>query len=404
MLNETARVDYTGHQLISVVPTTALHLSQLSTLLNTLELDVWQESSSVGEAALLRLRPNEVGSFAETTSKLGLNVTTVCQNLQELIDNERMQMRFTTYSTTPLRFQRYLKYQELKDALQQYAKKHDHVQYASIGRSSEGRSLIAAHIKAKDNLPVVFVECGIHAREWISHSTCLYIIDQLATQYDKDENIRRLVSTYEWRIHPVVNPDGYEFSRTSDRLWRKTRSKSRRSRRCRGTDANRNFDVGGFCRVQASTNPCSEKYCGDSPFSEPETRAIRDAVKETKGRTKFYFSLHSYGQLWMFPYGYSYDPVPEYKELLNISMRAAEAIKRVKGTVYKVGPISTTIYPTGGSSVDWAYEREGVTKSFALELQPSARSFDLTGGFLLPAEDIYPTVVETWEGIKAAVA
>lgn len=403
-LNETTRADYTGHQLVSVVPTTALQVRELSTLVNTLELDVWHESTLVGESALLRLRPDVVGLFAETTLRIGLNVTTMCKNLQEVIDTERRQMRFTTYSTTPLRFQRYLKYTELKNALKQYAKKHDHVQYTSIGRSFEGRNIIAAHIKVKDNLPIVFLDCGIHAREWISHSACLYIIDQLATLYDSDETIRRLVSTYEWRIHPVVNPDGYEFTHTSDRLWRKTRSKSRRSIICRGADANRNFDIGGFCRVQASTNPCSERYCGDSAFSEPETRAIREALRDTQGRTKFYFSLHSYGQLWMFPYAYSYSPVSEYEQLLNISMRATEAIKRVKGTVYKVGPIATTIYQTSGSSVDWAYERAGVTKSFALELQPSKRYFDLNAGFLLPAEDIFPTVVETWEGIKAAVS
>lgn len=368
------------------------------------QLDVWQESTAVNVSALLRLRPEVVAEFEANVTRTGLTLTTRSMNLQEVIENERRSMRFTTYSTTPLRFQRYLKYAEFGNALKQYAKKYDHVTYLSIGRSYEGRNIIAAHIKTKENLPIVFMECGIHAREWISHSACLYIIDQLATGYEKDEGIRQLLSRYEWRIHPIVNPDGYEYTHTTDRLWRKTRSRSRFSERCRGADANRNFDVGRFCRSRGSSSPCQDTYCGDYAFSEPETRAIRNALWATQGRTEFYFSLHSFGQLWMFPYAYSDARVPEYDQLMNISLRAKEAIQKVQGTVYKVGPISKTIYQVSGSSVDWAYEAMKVTKSFALELQPSWYRFQGNLGFLLPAEDIYPTVQETWIGIRAAVA
>ena len=28
---------------------------------------------------------------------------------------------------------------------------------------------------------------------------------------------------FEWHIIPLANPDGYQFSRTSDRMWRKNR-------------------------------------------------------------------------------------------------------------------------------------------------------------------------------------
>nr|XP_050029803.1 zinc carboxypeptidase-like isoform X2 [Dermacentor andersoni] len=402
--DEATQIDYTGHRLVSVTPTTAAQVSLLSTLADKLQLDVWQEATAVNASALLRLRPEVAAEFEASVTRTGLRVTTRSSNLQEAIENERREMRFTTYSTTPLRFERYLKYAEFSNALKQYARKYDHVTYLSIGRSYEGRNIIAAHIKTKENLPIVFLECGIHAREWISHSACLYIIDQLATQYDKDDGIRHLLSRYEWRIHPIVNPDGYDYTHNTDRLWRKTRSKSRFSSKCRGADANRNFDIGGFCRIRASSNPCQDTYCGDYAFSEPESRAVRDALWATQGRTEFYFSIHSFGQLWMFPYAHSDVPVPEYKQLMNISLRAKEAIRKVQGTVYTVGLISKTIYQVSGSSVDWAYEKMGVTKSFALELQPSWLTFQGNLGFLLPAKDIFPTVKETWEGIRAAIA
>ncbi|XP_065284471.1 carboxypeptidase B-like [Dermacentor albipictus] len=397
------RADYTGHRVVSVTAATAADVGLLSSLADTLQLDVWQESAAVGRPALIRLRPEVADDFLATASRKGLNVTTKCLNLQESIDKERREMRFTTYSTTQDHFTRYLRYSEFKDALQNYAKEYDHVTYTSIGKSYEGRDIIGAHIKTKENQPIVFFECGIHAREWISHATCLYIIDQLATQYETDEEVKRLLSKYEWRIYPVVNPDGYEYTHTDDPLWRKTRSVSRLKSECRGADANRNFDVSNFCKVRSSNDPCSDGYCGDGPFSEPEVRAVRDALVSTQGRTEFYFSMHSFSQYWMYPYGYTNVSVPNHELLANISLAATEAIFKLQGTEYEVGPISKVVYRVSGSSVDWAYDHAGVKKAFAIELQPSWRTFDENMAFAMPVRKILPSVKETWVGIKGAV-
>ncbi|XP_077491216.1 zinc carboxypeptidase-like [Amblyomma americanum] len=403
-VNRTQRVHYTGHRLVSVTPKTPAHASLLSALENRLRADVWQDANYLRPSELVRLRPEVAGEFVTAATQSGMTVTTLTSNVQELIDDERKEMRFTTYSTEKSRFERYLKYKEFKSALKEYAKTYDHVKFTSIGRSYEGRDLIGVHIKAKKNLPIVFFECGIHPREWIAPATCLYIIDQLATQYDKDEDIKSLVSKYEWRIYPLVNPDGYEYSHNTDRLWRKTRSKSRVNSECYGADANRNFDIGDFCKHRSSNDPCSEEYCGDKPFSEPEVRAIRDALKDIKGRTEFYFAMHSFGLLWMFPYAYAKTPSADHELLVNISQRATEAIESVRRTHFDIGPISRVMYQSSGSSLDWAYDRAGIKKSFVLELEPSSQAFDWKKAFMLSPREILGVAKETWEGIKAAVA
>lgn len=61
----------------------------------------------------------------------------------------------------------------------------------------------------------------MHAREWISTAVATYIINQLV---EKNANYTRLLDATDWIIMPVANPDGYEFTHTEDRLWRKTRS------------------------------------------------------------------------------------------------------------------------------------------------------------------------------------
>jgi len=63
---------------------------------------------------------------------------------------------------------------------------------------------------------------GIHAREWISSAVALYILRQLV----ENKSYRKLVSDVDWYILPMINADGYEYSHTVDRLWRKSRRTS----------------------------------------------------------------------------------------------------------------------------------------------------------------------------------
>jgi murein tripeptide amidase MpaA len=90
------------------------------------------------------------------------------------------------------------------------------------------------------------------------------------------------VGSVDWYILPVVNPDGYEYSHRTDRLWRKNR---RGSGRCAGTDLNRNFGYkwGG---AGSSQVPCKEIFAGSHPFSEPETAALSNFVSGHAGSLK----------------------------------------------------------------------------------------------------------------------
>ena len=69
--------------------------------------------------------------------------------------------------------------------------------------------------------PAMWIDGGIHAREWISPAAVTFMIRQLVEVQDAEES--DLLDNLDWYILPQVNPDGYEFTRASDRLWRKTR-------------------------------------------------------------------------------------------------------------------------------------------------------------------------------------
>lgn len=134
---------------------------------------------------------------------------------------------------------------------------------------------------------------------------------------------------FEFHIIPSVNPDGYEYTRIQNRLWRKNRNpkKSNFLYRCLGVDLNRNFKSGPHCGVGTEKNPCSDIYCGSNAFSEPETAALRDYLTGIKDDVEYYVAVHSFGLMWMFPYSYTTDHCPDHDDLMKRSKIAVDTIK-----------------------------------------------------------------------------
>ena len=73
---------------------------------------------------------------------------------------------------------------------------------------------------------------------------------------------------------------------------------------CYGVDLNRNWDVVGYGVGSVSSSACSEVYKGSSTNSEPEVVAMAAAVVKHKRNIRIYLSFHSYGQYWLYSWGY----------------------------------------------------------------------------------------------------
>ncbi|CAN9506327.1 unnamed protein product [Ophioblennius macclurei] len=266
-----------------------------------------------------------------------------------------------------------------------------------IGKTYEGRSMIVLKIgKAGSNKPAIFLDCGIHAREWISPAFCQWFVNEALTTYGKDSQMTSLLNQMDVYVLPVFNVDGYEYTHKTDRMWRKTRSK-KSGTSCTGADPNRNFDA-GWCTLGASSNPCSDTYCGGTPESEIEVKNVANFIRGKKSVIKAYLTVHSYSQLLLFPYSYSYDLAADHNELMQLATGASSALRSLYGTRYTSGPGATTIYPAAGGSDDWAYDL-GVKYSFTFELRDTGRY-----GFLLPESQIKPTCEETMLAVKYIAA
>ncbi|KAJ8893656.1 hypothetical protein PR048_006256 [Dryococelus australis] len=239
---------------------------------------------------------------------------------------------------------------------------------------------------------------GIHGREWISPATVTYILLQLV---EFREQHSELLDSVDWYILPVANPDGYEYSHTKDRLWRKTRSSGIQTRRkngkmktCYGVDPNRNWDF--HWREGVVREACQEDFAGLRAFSEPETRAMSDYIMANRNNIKVYLTLHSYSQMWLVPWGYKDEKPRDYYDMYVLAEKGVKALEAVRGIDYLLGTAAELMYTSAGGSDDWVKGAAGVKYSYSVELPDTGKY-----GFVLPASQIEPVGQETWAAIKA---
>nr|CAD2199211.1 unnamed protein product [Meloidogyne enterolobii] len=418
---------------------------------NSVKLDFWKEPSNIGEDTHVMVAKGPIlDDFLNRLNKYNLNIQIMIEDVNELIKKRQKEIEENKDEEEEEKKQKEnINFRRQRDdpfinssprlkkaaalgrfSLGKYKSFADIIHYLNalavnypnivtvqpIGSTHEGRQIPLIKIGTNNNLigkPAIWIDGGIHAREWVSPAVVLFMIDQLVIGYDTQPLIKQFVDQLDWFIVPLLNPDGYEYSRSSSdpeiRLWRKNRSPTQctqintglftppNTQCCQGVDLNRNFDW-FFGQVGSSSDPCSEIFAGNFAFSEPETQSVRDFISQQQGRIKTFMTFHSYSQILMYPFGHSLRTYPQdVQELSNVALRAAQALQSTYGTKYTVGTGADTLYPASGGSEDWAKGRMGVKFSFLFELRPEDSVYD---GFLLPESQIVPTARETWEAVK----
>ncbi|VDN04591.1 unnamed protein product [Thelazia callipaeda] len=365
-------------------------------------VDIWSEPNIYRNHVDVLVAPEFLDTFLVLLKMRGINdAQIIMKDIQKDIDREkrdlaqiklnyRLRRSLNDNSSTAFNLSAYHRYDRIVDYLKMLSNQYPNLaEVFNIARTYEGRKMVA--IKIGNNLsfkPAIFIDAGIHAREWIAPAVALYIASKLITKYGRDSDVTRMVDNFDWYIVPVANPDGYEYSMTYDRLWRKTRSKNITVNKwCIGADANRNWGY-RWGETGANHSPCSCTYPGSAPFSEVETAGIRDFLIYQVPELKIYISLHSYGQLILAPWGYTNDKPNNHHDQEYAASLAVEAIRNKTGAKYNYGTISELMYLASGTSIDYMQDK-GVPYIYAIELRPE--DVDHHYGFTIPAQFIAPT-------------
>ncbi len=279
----------------------------------------------------------------------------------------------------------YHNYAEVVADIQQVAAAYPDLIYTfSIGQSYEGREMWA--VKISDNVttdedePEVLFIGQHHAREHITVEMTLYILHLLVDNYGTDQQIRDLVNTREIYIVFSTNPDGgeYDIATGSYRSWRKNRQPNSASLYI-GTDLNRNYGYKWGCCGGSSGYPSSETYRGSAAFSAPETQHIRDFINSrvVNGRQQIKTSItfHSYAQLVLWPYGYTYTDVPGdmTQDDHDVFAIMGQVMAQMNGYTPQQ---ASDLYITDGTTDDWAY---GIHRIFMFTFEMGSNTFYPSG-------------------------
>ena len=233
----------------------------------------------------------------------------------------------------------------------------------SIGDSVLGKDIWCIRITNEKNTQAklsCLIDGCIHGNEWEAGEACLYLAEYLLINYDNNETITNILNITEIYLVPLVNPDGRD---ADDRFTNN------------GVDPNRNFDVffgklfRGHCyrlgklfgRIKIPVikippdNPLKWYWnCGKYAFSEPETKALSDFIRELSHTAlSFYVNCHT-------PLYNVITPWVSYKppfEKTNQEKKVYDYVINwvIKNTEYDGIRGEDLESKTGGNAMDWCF-------------------------------------------------
>jgi len=394
------RKRYDGYQLFSVYPSDERQTTYVQEQQGDVEIDFWYEGRDRFD---ILVPPHKIESFLFDMTSHNIQFRLVNSNIQRDVEDELLRM-----AANKERNGQIFNYEDFNtlddiyaelDAIVARCPPGSTCEIFQIGESYEKRPIKGVKIyRSGANRKGIWLDATIHAREWLSTATLLKIVKHLVDDLT-DPTVINFLETYDFYFTPVTNPDGYTYTHTNERLWRKSRNINSGST-CIGTDLNRNFeDMWG--NAGASTLACSDTYRGSSAGSEPETKALQGAMRTHGASLLFSVHFHTYGYLWLIPWGsVNADQSCRYAaddaEMLAVANAAADAVQRTYNTnTWARGNSCATIYPASGITMDYSKAVGGIKYTYTPELRGN--------NFIIAANQIDPSFQEVWNGIVATV-
>jgi hypothetical protein len=251
--------------------------------------------------------------------------------------------------------QQYKSYEQTCDFLKECMRNHPNlIKIKSIGKTHEDRDIMLAtvtlNVENSSLKPALLYTGTIHAREWIGNELAIAFIDYLLNNYDKNPRILETLTKNTLYIVPCLNPDGFEYSNSHFSFWRKNRRDNGDG--TFGVDLNRNFSIG----YQKSKNTSSNVYSGPEPFSEPETRAMKEFVDNHENITVA-LDYHSQGNVFFPAHKFNHEAEIEGTDLNALCANMNHYIHRVTGRRYGIHRGKPPTKLISGSGREYYYSK-----------------------------------------------
>eukprot|EP01123_Difflugia_compressa_P014684 TRINITY_DN790_c0_g2_i1.p1 TRINITY_DN790_c0_g2~~TRINITY_DN790_c0_g2_i1.p1 ORF type:complete len:407 (+),score=74.14 TRINITY_DN790_c0_g2_i1:30-1250(+) len=370
-----AKKSYSSYSVLRVELDREESHTTLEKLVSLIEADVWFMNRQYAHVM--------VNTEQSLLIRLYFNTSIHIEDVQKHLDESQAEMS-AKHNVNDI-FSSYPTFGQVLTWLNEQATSHpDKAQLFVLGTSYDGANIVGLKLGTNTTKRIIYIHCTIHAREWITTTTCLWIIDNLL---QTDTNLLYL---FQWVIVPVLNVDGYDYSQTTERLWRKNRQLNDNNT-CVGTDLDRNYAY-GFGGGGSSSDPCSDTYSGTRPFSAPETQSEQKYLESVFTSVVSFIDIHSYGGQFTSPWEYTTELPPDYGKMDDSMKVITDAIKTVNGNSYEYGTTARVIDVAAGGSDDQAYGNGDVIYSFTVQAW---------GNTFSPSVDtIKPVGSELYAGVK----
>ncbi len=251
--------------------------------------------------------------------------------------------------------QLYKSYVESTNIFQEFQEKYPkYFKIESIGETWEKRNInlitISKDIKSADKKPALFFTGTIHAREWVGHELAIEFTSYILENLDTDPILQTYLENSTIYMVPCANPDGYEYSRTHFSFWRKNRRQNADG--TYGVDLNRNFPIG----FVSSTATSSNIYGGPEPFSEPETRALKNFV-ESHDNITIALDYHSQGNVFFPAHDFRHEDTIDTTDMNILCANMAEEIRKISGREYGIHQGKPPAKLISGSGREFYYSK-----------------------------------------------
>ena len=172
----------------------------------------WNEQGKTRSHVDILVRPDKVKSVIERLEAIKLPYQIIIENVQSLLDSGKNSAGLLLSPINDeghrMTWDSYHQNEDINDYLTYLTKVHpDIVSLDTIGNSYEGRKMQVLKVckGGCGNKPALWVDGGIHAREWISSATVTFLIRKLM---EAKTTYTELIDKLDWYFLPVLNPDG----------------------------------------------------------------------------------------------------------------------------------------------------------------------------------------------------
>lgn len=267
------------------------------------------------------------------------------------------------------------------------------------GTTSQGKEMYAIRIGLKRNdksiIPIILGDSGIHGNEWITPLAGHKVIDNLLF----NPSALEILDKVDVIFTPCVNRDGYDASlkKKFSLMYGRKNHQTSSVGGCAipenvGTNINRNFDW-FWNSSNSREDPCNYNYRGDYPNSASETVALIGLMNIPNVR--FYYTIHAFGNLILYPYGNSNVDVPNKDLMHQVAEAGQKVLTERYGQSYVIGSTSEILYITTGASKDYAAGVANITISLIHEIGGDSIDFQ-------PREDdISNYAASAWDAFEA---